>query len=241
MDIYRFPGGSASDVYHFNVANNYYDGSPTLPDFVQAVTANGGTGLVTLDYGSGSPQEAEAELAYLEGSPTDTTPIANGTEWVGTPPNQTEQTFIGHTVGYWAGLRRHIPLATDDGLNFLRLNHPTPFTDIKYWEVGNEEYGSWETNHYATNASTDAANPATYAAFAAQFAALASTVLTDAGLPQSTISIGIDSGDPTGASDDDWTKNVLSDGLAAGFVPGFISDHSYMQAPGAESDFIPSE
>ena len=29
---------------------------------------------------------------------------------------------------------------------------------------------------------------------------------------------------------------MLSKGLAIGFVPGFISDHSYMQAPGNESD-----
>ncbi len=135
------------------------------------------------------------------------------------------------------------PLATDDGLNFLRIVHPAPFTDVKYWEVGNEEYGSWETDHHGTvtpgSVSTGAQHdPATYAAFAAQFASLAHTILTDANLPLITISIGIDSGDPTGASDNDWTENVLAHGLADGFVPGFISDHSYMQAPGAESDSI---
>ena len=63
---------------------------------------------------------------------------------------------------------------------------------------------------------------------------LAGQIQAKAGLPQ--IAIGIDSGDPTGASDGNWTKNVLADGLAGGFVPGFISDHSYMQAAGAESD-----
>ncbi len=127
----------------------------------------------------------------------------------------------------------------DDGLNFLRIGHPAAFTDIKYWEIGNEEYGSWEIDHHGTagpgGVSTGAAHdPATYAAFAKQFASLASEIQTTAGLPQ--ISIGIDSGDPTGASDGNWTKNVLADGLADGFVPGFISDHSYMQGPGDESD-----
>src|SRR5208282_5256091 len=34
----------------------------------------------------------------------------------------------------------------------------------------------------------------------------------------------------------DWTTNVLKDGLSDGFVPGFISDHNYVQAPGDESD-----
>ena len=37
--------------------------------------------MVTVDYGSGSPQEAAAELAYLEGSPTDTTSLGTGIEW----------------------------------------------------------------------------------------------------------------------------------------------------------------
>ncbi len=36
--------------------------------------------------------------------------------------------------------------------------------------------------------------------------------------------------------DNNWTKTVLADGFGDGFVPGFISDHSYMQGPGSESD-----
>ena len=197
----------------------------------------GGTGLVTLDYGSGSPQEAAAELAYVDGSPADTTPIGSGIEW--NDGTGQWQTVNWGTVGSWAALRGASPLAEDDGLNFLRIAHPATFTDIKYWEVGNEEYGSWEVDHHGTAApggvSTGAQHdPATYAAFARQFAALADEIQTTAGLPP--ISIGIDSGDPTGASDGNWTKNVLADGLADGLLPGFISDHSYMQGPGAESD-----
>ena len=37
--------------------------------------------MVTLDYGSGSAQEAAAELAYLQGKTTDTTAIGTGLEW----------------------------------------------------------------------------------------------------------------------------------------------------------------
>ena len=239
LDMYRFPGGSSSDDYHFNDADNYYTGSQTFAGFVQAITADGGTGLVTLDYGSGSPQEAAAELAYLDGSPTDTTSIGNGIEW--NDSTSQWQTVNWETVGYWASLRGASPLATNDGLNFLRVEHSAAFTDIKYWEVGNEEYGGWEIDHHGTLTPADAGtgaqhDPATYAAFCETFASLATTILKNAGLPQSTISIGIDSGDPTGGSDNDWTKNVLTDGLADGFVPGFISDHSYMQGPGQESD-----
>ncbi len=71
-------------------------------------------------------------------------------------------------------------------------------------------------------------------AFAQQFATLATEILGAAGLPP--IEIGIDSQNPTGVVDNNWTENVLADGLAIGFVPGFISDHNYMQAPGSEND-----
>jgi alpha-L-arabinofuranosidase len=237
LDIFRFPGGSASDDYHFNQADNYYDGAQTFIQFVEAITAEGGTGLVTIDYGSGSPQEAAAELAYLDGSTSDNTVIGNGIEW--NDSAGAWETVNWQTVAYWASLRGATPLKTDDGLNFLRIDHPAPFTDIKYWEVGNEEYGSWEVDHHGTatpgGASTGAQHdPATYAAFAEQFATLAKEIQTSAGLPQ--ISIGIDSDDPTGTDYNGWTTNVLKDGLADGFVPAFISDHNYMQAPGDESD-----
>ncbi len=238
IQLYRFPGGSSSDQYHFNQSTNLGDSSAiTISQFAQFIESATGTGLVTLDYGSGSPQEAAAELAYLEGSPGDSTAIGNGIEWSDSA-NQW-QTVNWGTVGYWASLRAATPLAHDDGLNFLRIGHAAPFTSIKYWEIGNEEYGSWEVDHHGTatpsGASTGAQHdPATYVAFAKQFAALAATILSDAGLPN--IKIGIDSGDPTGGSDNFWTKNVLTAGLNIGFIPNFISDHSYMQAPGAESD-----
>ena len=235
LDIFRFPGGSASDDFHFNVANNYGDPSAnTIPQFAEFVDNAGGQGMVTIDYGSGSPQEAEAEAAYLIGSPSDTTVIGNGQEW--NDSTKSWQTVNWQTVGYWAGLRAASPLQTNDGLNFLRIDRAVPFTGINYWEVGNEEYGNWEVDHYAPSGvggnSTSPYNyPAAYAQFAASFSAF---VTADKMLP--SILIGIDSGDPSGKSDNNWTANVLADGFADGFVPGFISDHNYMQAPGSESD-----
>ena len=233
LDAFRFPGGSASDDYHFNVASNYGDtAANTIPNFVQFIQQVNGVGIVTLDYGSGSPQEAAAELAYLKGSPTDKTVIGSGIEWNDTTGQW--QTVNWQTVGYWASLRAAAPLATNDGLNFMRISHPATFTGVNYWEVGNEEYGSWEVDHHGTagpgGVSTGAQHdPATYAAFAHSFATFAAEI-------DPTISIGIDSGDPTGGSDINWTKNVLTAGVKIGFVPGFISDHSYMQGPGSESD-----
>jgi hypothetical protein len=233
LNAFRFPGGSSSDQYHFNIKANFGDSvAVTIPQFANFIAGAGGVGLITLDYGSGSPQEAAAELAYLEGSPTSTTTIGTGIEW--NDGASVWQNVNWQTVGYWASLRAATPLATDDGLNFLRIGHAAPFSNIQFWEVGNEEYGSWEADHHGTagpgGVSTGAQHdPATYATFANAFAGFAAQI-------DPSIVIGIDSADPTGASDNNWTKNVLTNGLSLGFVPGFISDHSYMQGPGGESD-----
>jgi alpha-L-arabinofuranosidase len=235
LNVFRFPGGSSSDDYHFNSSDNYDTGEIHIPQFAEFIQSVGGTGIVSVDYGSGSPQEAEAELAYLCGSTNDMTPIGSGIEWSDSA-GQWETVNWGN-VAYWAGLRTASPLGTDDGLNFLRIAHPAPFTDITGWEIGNEEYGGWEIDHHGTNlpngTSTGAQHdPATYAKFAEAFASFVTG--DQANLP--AISIGIDSEDPTGAADNNWTKNVLIQGQDIGFIPGFISDHSYMQGPGAESD-----
>jgi alpha-L-arabinofuranosidase len=232
LKAFRFPGGSSSDDFHFNVAANYNDPvAVAIPQFAQFIQAVGGTGLLTLDYGSGSPQEAAAELAYLEGSPTNTTSIGTGIEW-NDSTNQW-QNVNWQTVGYWASLRAASPLGTDDGLNFLRINHAAAFSGIKFWEVGNEEYGSWEIDHHGTagpgGVGTGAQHdPATYAAFAKTFANFAAKIAP-------SILIGIDSGDPTNGFND-WTKNVLTAGLNIGFIPSYISDHSYMYGFGQEND-----
>jgi hypothetical protein len=237
LNLFRFPGGSSSDDFHFNVSDNYATGETTTPQFAEFIQAVGGTGLVTTDYGSGSPQEAEAELAYLDGSTTDTTVIGTGIQW--NDSTGAWQNVNWQTVGYWASLRAAAPLGdSNDPIDFLRINHPAPFSNITYWEIGNEEYGSWEIDHHGTagpgGVSTGLQrDPATYAKFAGAFAAF---VAADKASNFPTLHIGIDSGDPTGASDNNWTKNVLAAGESIGFVPGFISDHNYVQGPGSESD-----
>jgi hypothetical protein len=131
------------------------------------------------------------------------------------------------TAGYWAGLRAATPLATNDGLNFLRLGRAAPFA-FHYFEVGNEEYGSWEVDRHGAGGDTGLPHdPATYATFAKKFADYAALI-------DPTISIGIDSGSV--GTDTGWTARVLQQGKTRGFVPGFISDHVYMQGPGNESD-----
>ena len=112
--MYRFPGGSDSDNYHFNVSANFdYSAAITIPQFAQFISAVGGTGLVTLDYGSGSPQEAAAELAYLQGSTTDTTAIGTGMEWNGST-NVSGRASIGarSAIGPACGPHRRWPPTT---------------------------------------------------------------------------------------------------------------------------------
>ena len=78
--------------------------------------------MATLDYGSGSAQEAAAFLAYLNGTTANATAIGNGQIW-----DSATNTWIQRdwkTAGYWASVRSAAPLATDDGLNFLRIGSP---------------------------------------------------------------------------------------------------------------------
>jgi alpha-L-arabinofuranosidase len=219
LNLFRFPGGSSSDDFHFNAPPSY-QGQGTDSSMASFVASVHGQAVITLDYGSGSPQEAAAMLAYFNSSVSNTTVIGTGQEW--SDAANAWQTVDWKTAGYWASLRAATPLAQDDGLNFLRLGHAAPFAFHDY-EVGNEEYGSWEIDHHAVQH-----DPATYVAFAKAFANYASQI-------DSTISIGVDSSGP-GTDYNNWIGNVLQLSAAQGLTPGFISDHNYVQAPGSESD-----
>ncbi len=67
LTMFRFPGGSSSDDFHFN-APPTYNGEGTDASMASFIASVNGVGLATLDYGSGSPQEAAAFLAYLDGA-----------------------------------------------------------------------------------------------------------------------------------------------------------------------------
>jgi hypothetical protein len=224
LTMFRFPGGSSSDEWHFNAPPSY-NGQGTSPSMAEFIASVGGTGLLTLDYGSGSPQEAAAFLAYLNGAVGNTTVIGSGQEW-----NKTSNTWVQKdwkTAGYWASLRAATPLAQNDGLNFLRIGRAAPF-GFHYFEVGNEVYGSWETDHHGAGGDTGKTHdPATYVAFAKAFAAYAALIDTHISIGEVTGSISYDN---------NWTPNVLHQDVAQGFIPGFLSDHSYMQGPGHETD-----
>jgi Putative Ig domain len=155
-----FANGSGSSTPWWGEAGNYgYIGSQTdFGNFVKLLTNANAQAVITVDYGSGlqwntdhtqvvvpatngQPQEAAAWVAYANantnifGTANDVTigVDALGNDW--------------KTAGFWAMLRASAPLGTDDGYNFLRIRRRDP-VGIKYWEIGNETYG---TGYYDTN------------------------------------------------------------------------------------------
>jgi hypothetical protein len=146
----RYPGGSYADLYHWETHTGtwtpaagaggnglYIARDVDFGAFVGMLEKVGATAIITVNYGMnpqgtgpGVPQEAAAWVAYANGDPTSTVAIGKdntGYDW--------------KTVGYWASLRAGAKMGTDDGNNFLRINHPAP-VGVKYWEIGNELYGN---------------------------------------------------------------------------------------------------
>ena len=219
LRIARLSNGDGNDGYREDVGGGDYvqhDGWHwSRPDnelpVGAALLANligqvGAEGVIDLNYGTGTAEEAAAYVAYLNGSINNQFDLGvdeKGTDW--------------QTVSYWATLRGQNPLADDDGSNFLRAGHPQPF-GFQYFEVGNEAYyGIWQTTPGQPAATPD---PADYIAFAKEFETLAHQA-------DASISVGIGIG-PAVDWDNLWNIPVLQASEDQGFTPGFLSDHFYI-------------
>jgi hypothetical protein len=228
---FRLPGGGWSDILHFNQPLTTQLGSWAQPwrsfaNMAEFIDSVHGQGIVTVDYGSGSPQEAAALLSYLDAPTNSNVPIGYGKEWNASSKSWVQVNF--QNSGYWAALRAATPITPDDGLNFLRIGRAAPF-GFSYFEVGNEEYGSWETDHHGQGGDTGKPHdPATYVNFARSFAGFAWQI-------DPAISIGYGVGDPY-AGYNHWAGTILQLSASQGYRPGFLSDHNYVQTPGSESD-----
>lgn len=218
---FRQPGGSSADTWHFT-APPAFGGAATTAEFNAFTVAMNGTGIVTTNYGTGSPQEAAAWLAYCNAPVGSNVAIGFGPQWDGSAWVNVDW----KTSGYWASLRAATPLAQNDGLNHLRVGRAAPY-GWKYWEVGNEEYGSWEVDHHAIPH-----DPATYVVFARQFRELARLIDPNARVGVS----GSGTGGNYGSVGGNWTHEVLIRYRAANDAPDFVVDHNYMYDPGAEND-----
>jgi hypothetical protein len=141
---YPAPHGVA-DLYHWSTqktapykgaAAPYLAPESNFATFAQ-LAEKLGNALIVVNYGSSldgttgaSPAEAAAWVAYANGDPSNSLVLgkdATGADW--------------KTIAYWATLRASAPLATDDGYNFLRINHPKPF-GFKLWQVGDQLFNN---------------------------------------------------------------------------------------------------
>jgi alpha-N-arabinofuranosidase len=141
------------------------------------------------------------------------------------------QTFI--TVNYGSG-------TPAEAAAWVRESNVTHHYGFKYWEIGNECYGTWETD---TN--TVAYDPYTYAQrfqqYYTQMKAIDPTIKIGAVAVTGEDSYANNSNHPvvnprTGQTHYGWTPVMLATLHSLGVTPDFLIYHRYAQAPGAESD-----
>jgi hypothetical protein len=230
----RVPGGSLSDVYHWRT-NRSYENTWTwmtgFNGFAQLISGLDAEAFVTVNYGTGTPEEAAAWVAYANSGPVR---IA-----VYSPIGTDAKGYDWRTPETWIGLRVAGPLATDDGMNFLRISRETPL-GIKYWEIGNECYGNWETDEQAVPH-----DPYTYAVrakeYIAKMKAVDSSIKVGVVVTTGETSYANNTSHPatnprTGQVRNGWTPVMLTTLKSLGVTPDFAIYHRYEQGPGQESD-----
>ena len=141
------------------------------------------------------------------------------------------QAFI--TVNYGSG-------TPQEAAAWVSYSNVTKKYGFKYWEIGNENYGSWE---YDTHAIPN--DPYTYAQLAQQFIAQMKAV--DPSIKVGVVVIdGEDSyannanhpatNPRTGVVHNGWTPVLLTTLKSLNVMPDFVIYHRYEQNPGSESD-----
>lgn len=238
--VLRIPGGSASDDYDWQTNKPASNSAGSVwangaGNFAKVAEAQGAQAYVTVNYGSGTPEQAAAWVAYYNGQTSNSLALgtdAKGRDW--------------KTVGYWASIRGAAPLATDDGMNHLRISHAAPF-GFKYWEVGNECYGTWENDLHGVAGSGltgEKWDPYTYAQAFKDFRAHILAVDSTLRLGAAAVSLEDDWGikthaatNPTdGTQHTGWTPVMLATMKTLAIAPDFLIYHYYAQNSGNESD-----
>jgi alpha-L-arabinofuranosidase len=185
--VLRFPGGSLSDEYHWasnQSGSNTWTWATSFDKFAPVATNLGAQVYITVNYGSGTPEEAAG--------------------WV-------------------------------------RYSNLTKHYGFKYWEIGNENFGSWETdnNVYPHDAYTYAVRAAVY--YQQMKAADPTIKIGVVGTPGETNFDNGYSAHPafnqrTGKSSNGWTPVVLATLKSLGVTPDFLIHHQYPEWTFSESD-----
>ncbi len=94
----RYPGGSASDIYHWQSHSEdnggFVNPSDTFDAFMGVAQSSGAQAMITVNYGSGTPQEAAGWVHYAN---------KGGSGYNGPVPTYSGGSSTGHTYGikYW--------------------------------------------------------------------------------------------------------------------------------------------
>jgi alpha-N-arabinofuranosidase len=184
----RFPGGSLSDVYHWQT--NMSDGqtfewATSFDEFIQIAGETRAAVYVTANYGTGTAEEAAAWVRYA---------------------NKVKR------------------------------------TNVRYWEIGNENYGTWEADN-----NTRPHDPVVYATRFKEYwrqmkavdpsIRIGAVVVTGedafSNYPEQQVT-----NPRTGLIHKGWTPVMLDTLRQLGVTPDFVVYHRYEQAPGGESDLF---
>jgi hypothetical protein len=145
----------------------------------------------------------------------------------------TRATNVFITANYGSGT----PAEAADWVNNSNVTHQYGF---KYWEIGNENYGSWETDN-----NPRPHDPYTYAMrfqdYFTQMKAIDPTIKVGAVVitGQDTFVNYMDhpaTNPATGQTHNGWTPVLLTTLKSLGVTPDFVAYHRYEQEPGDESD-----
>ena len=186
--VLRFTGGSLSNEYHWKTnttLGNTWTWATSFDEFAQVATALSACVFVTVNYGTGTPEEAAEWVAYSN---------------------------VTNRYGF------------------------------KFWEIGNENYGPWETDTQAVPH-----DPYTYALRAKDY--IAQMKAAD---PTVRVGVVVITGEDsyvnnlrhpttnprTGRVHYGWTPVLLTTFRSLGITPGFAIYRRYEQAPGRESDAV---
>jgi alpha-L-arabinofuranosidase len=127
-----------------------------------------------------------------------------------------------------------------EAADWVRYSNLTKGYAFKYWEIGNENYGTWETD---TNARPH--DPFTYATrfkdYFNEMKAVDPTIKIGAVVETGEDSYANYTDHPalnprTGQSHNGWTPVLLATLKSLGVTPDFVIYHRYAQAPGIEND-----
>ena len=159
--------------------------------------------------------------------------VTSFSKFVHVATNIDAQAFI--TVNYGTG-------TPTEAANWVRAANITNHCDFKYWEIGNEVYGSWETD-----SNSNPHDPYTYATrakdYIEQMKAVDPTIKVGvvATSGENSYSNSFSANHPainlrTGETNYGWTPILLSTLKVLGVTPDFLVEHNYPEWTGQESD-----